>query len=473
MVRKTSNNNKSRGKQIASLEQEIHRMKLGSKRKKNKRNTPGGMMARISGGGPQVISRAFDGTCVIRYSERWTAIASMGEGAKTVNYFSPGGSGMPWLDSFGRMFDQYKVRRVRVSYKPAVGTTTGGFLVMGVDYDPREVPTTAGVSILAPRVAGPVWQEMNLTVDPTRAQKARWMYCSSSPSNPVPGSMSDIMQTAFAIVTDLDMTVTATAGSLWCEYEVEFTGPQENETDASALGLESVATVDVNGAGLPTIGAQHTVALRDYGIQELSGGVMAPSTGSPGPMVSITAPYDDALDGPGLLNRLYRVTMSMAAGQASTGFSTNNPLDSLLQAFNPLWQVVHTMTPLGAYEPYTQAWEAVGTFSRDALKALGAFVFDYPVKLNDLVYDAGVGVSFNMVPMVANFLGADTSRFGMVSMVEKQIESGSVVSRYRYHPILAKRLGLEPKAEPPLRPGLAHLQLHEHTRARECQVLSA
>jgi hypothetical protein len=285
--------------------------------------------------------------------------------------------------------------------------------------------------------------------------------------------MSDIMQTAFAIVTDLDMNITATAGSLWCEYEVEFTGPQENETDASALGLESVATVDLNGASLPTVGAQHTMALRDYGIQELSGGVMAPSSGTPGPMVGITAPYEDALDGPGLLNRLYRVTMSMAAGQTSTGFLTSNPLDAFLEGFNPLWQAVHSMTPLGAFEPYTQAWEAIGTFSRDVIQALGQFNFSYPVGVSDLGYDEGVGVSFNMVPMAANFLGADTSRFGMVSMVEKRITAGNVISHYRYHPILAKRLGLEPKASPPLRPGLAHLQLHEHTRARGHKALTA
>jgi hypothetical protein len=78
------------------------------------------------------------------------------------------------------------------------------------------------------------------------------------------------------------------------------------------------------------------------------------------------------------------------------------------------------MTPLGAFEPYTQAWEAIGTFSRDVIQALGQFNFSYPVGVSDLGYDEGVGVSFNMVPMAANFLGADTSRFGMVSMLRRE-----------------------------------------------------
>lgn len=141
-----------------------------------------------------------------------------GSGVSSVLY-QPGVTGAARLDAFAGLYDLYRTRKVRLIYKPGVGSTINGFIYMGVDFNPTDGPKEVDeVAALNPVVSGTVWQSHQLSVPADRLNKGRWMYTSSATEAP---SLS--ASGVFAIAT----TAADTPGEWWLEYDVEFASPKK------------------------------------------------------------------------------------------------------------------------------------------------------------------------------------------------------------------------------------------------------
>jgi hypothetical protein len=129
----------------------------------------------------------------------------------------------------------YKILGVKYLYKSAVGTTTNGEVLMGVDFDSRDlVLSYQGTAALQPKTLGPVWRDHTLVVPPARAMKQKWLLTSNLRDDaPAPGAFS------FQVTS----TATNSTGSVWVEYNLEFASPRIPTRPTA------ITTISVNSAG--------------------------------------------------------------------------------------------------------------------------------------------------------------------------------------------------------------------------------
>lgn len=166
------------------------------------------------------------GTVIVRYKELLGPVQP-----GTNRYlFAPGATGLAHLDSRGKLYETYRLRGpVRIQYKAAVGTTESGEVVMGADYDAKDVVLTyTGTAALSPKAMSPVWRDCTLTVPHGRAMKQKWLLTSPELSyNPktteVPLNYRD---DAVAFATLITCTASKSPGSIWVEYHIEFASPK-------------------------------------------------------------------------------------------------------------------------------------------------------------------------------------------------------------------------------------------------------
>jgi hypothetical protein len=195
--------------------------------------TPAGMTTTVTSDGPVYSSNRTTGDITIEYEELMGVVQVLASGqalgftgattAASVKQFWPGSSGMSRLDLLGSAWEQYKLHAAEVIYRSSVGTSTNGALIMGIDYDPRDAPTTlAGANVLTPRVRTTVWQSAAVRVDPSRAMKAKWHYC-DGPGDP----SNETLAAAFGVVVSGNSSATAGTimGEVWVRYKSTFTGP--------------------------------------------------------------------------------------------------------------------------------------------------------------------------------------------------------------------------------------------------------
>jgi hypothetical protein len=132
--------------------------------------------------------------------------------------FLPGATGMMHLDARAGLYEMYKIRGVRFTYRPAVGTTTNGEVLLGIDFDSRDtVATYEGTAALQPKSAGPVWRAFGLSVPPKRAMKQRWLLTSN---------LQDDAPARGAFTLQVTNTAAVNTGTIWCEYMLEFVSPR-------------------------------------------------------------------------------------------------------------------------------------------------------------------------------------------------------------------------------------------------------
>lgn len=155
------------------------------------------------------------GTLRVKYRELLTSVGNN----TTQNYeFLPGATGMPHLDARAGLYEMYKIIGVRFIYKAAVGTTVNGEVLLGVDFDSRDiVPSYQGTAALQPKATGPVWRDFGLRVPPGRAMKQRWLLTSN---------LQDDAPAQGAFTLQVTNTSTVVPGTIWCEYYLEFVSPR-------------------------------------------------------------------------------------------------------------------------------------------------------------------------------------------------------------------------------------------------------
>lgn len=184
------------------------------------------------------------GTVIVRYKE---LLAPVMKGT-TQFIFTPGSSGLPHLDARGRMYEMYRLRGpVRVQYRAAVGTTTNGEVLIGVDYDAKDaVLTYQGTAALSPKSMTPVWKDSVLVVPHNRAMKQKWLVTATDITpNTTGGTPFNYREDAIAFGLNITSTGESATGSVWIEYNVEFASPRVPEPIVNASVVNSVGAVSV------------------------------------------------------------------------------------------------------------------------------------------------------------------------------------------------------------------------------------
>lgn len=265
---------------IKSLQRQVAQIKLAAASKKkstNKTRNRTGMRGRRSGvynvaegispGGPTVMA-ANSGELTLQYSEKWADVVGDASGNLTFGpnnpgygtvdpgfttrprtgaqsdgllydgsseqttsphmVFWPGNSGLGRLDIFSAMYDLYQLKSIKLRYLTSTGTVQSGEILLGVDYDPKDVATTArGAEEYVPRFRAPLWKNGEMTVPVDRAQKAKWMYTSSGTD-----TMAESLGPAFAVVLGGHGVANTAVGSLWVDYKLVLQSPAPSQSGA-------------------------------------------------------------------------------------------------------------------------------------------------------------------------------------------------------------------------------------------------
>ena len=232
---------------------------LAKKGKSKRRNRK----AKSNGGNSMVMRSAqrgiiTNGELVLTDEERWST--SIGEGLTNLT-FTPGESQLLRLDNLASNYDLYRVEAVQILYKPNVGTTVNGAVLLGADYDAFRVPSTQDdVLALAPVMRVPVWEEGCFTPFLDRINKQKWLYTSNVEAGDVR------LKTGF--VLSIWNTGPAAAGDIYVKYRVRFSSPQYGITpsDPHAITVDSGATLETNATD-PIQGPSTTVEPDDPQIE--------------------------------------------------------------------------------------------------------------------------------------------------------------------------------------------------------------
>jgi len=246
----------------------------------------------------------------VNYRELWSPVLSVvGSGDSTPPYlpFVPGNSGLPQLDALGTLYESYRMTGpVIVEYKATASMIISGSVVVGIDYDARDVVLGyPGVAALNPKAVGSVFKDHKVVVTPDRAMNKKWLFCSGQ----VPG------EPAFAVGYSTTSANAGAVGDIWCEYTIEFISPRVPNFRIS----DSVTLIQPDGTTYSNASDEHNGAPFAHAVA---------ATGSTSSFVS--ANYVVAPGSPRFLPGVYRLISVNAGGSGLTTFSVNQPGVQLL-----------------------------------------------------------------------------------------------------------------------------------------------
>lgn len=141
------------------------------------------------------------------------------ETAKAIKLL-PSTTALTWLNKLAGNFDQIEWLSAALVWKPAVGTTFNGSLIIGVDWnagatDAKRVTVQATV----PHVDTPVWQQARLSMPANRLQSRKaYILKDADAVNCSPGVV--LVNAKTNKVTDDTFL-----GDLWLDYRVRLMGP--------------------------------------------------------------------------------------------------------------------------------------------------------------------------------------------------------------------------------------------------------
>lgn len=141
--------------------------------------------------------------------------------------FLPGKSGLPQLDRFATIHEQYKIIRMRIQYRPSAGTSVPGNIAAGLDYQPQNDRCVKDIKLLNPNFSGTVFTTHSLNVPVSKAMKGLlWLPTDAAQS-------TDQNRVAFALYTDVN-SEQSPIGQVWASYVVEFSDPTSSCGNPSA-----------------------------------------------------------------------------------------------------------------------------------------------------------------------------------------------------------------------------------------------
>lgn len=181
---------------------------------------PSGFMSSTPRGGGGANSP--EGTIVLSRADLVKSIdlAANSDSASGAIPLLPSADVMPWLYKLATSFDQIQWHSARVYYKPAVGTTFAGSLVLGVDWNADA--DKAGRNIVqacTPVIEAAAWQPTSLTLPPSRLQSRRYYFITAAEKkDAAPGALLYNLKAS-------KQTAQSFVGDIWLEYRVSLLGP--------------------------------------------------------------------------------------------------------------------------------------------------------------------------------------------------------------------------------------------------------
>lgn len=160
------------------------------------------------------------------------------------------------LDQQSKVWQQYTVRSAVLKYKTSAAVTTAGHIYAGVDYDTQNLSTSLqDVAALSPVCDGPIWENLEMAIDPRLAMTKPIMSTNNEDSD----------DTAFCLSV---YSTADTASVLWCKYIVDFTSPNRNTDESGSGAILSQAEIAADTANVQTgvastdsIDAEHPTGL--------------------------------------------------------------------------------------------------------------------------------------------------------------------------------------------------------------------
>lgn len=128
-------------------------------------------------------------------------------------------SGASHLRALSKIYERIMWNSVRFEYVGAVGTTAGGVVVLGYDYDSEPTPTDLTLQKVvgySPNTQTSVWDKAMLTVNVAKFSEQRWMSTQST-------STADI---GSLVCYATGATAGATLGYMRVSYAVRLAGPK-------------------------------------------------------------------------------------------------------------------------------------------------------------------------------------------------------------------------------------------------------
>lgn len=135
-----------------------------------------------------------------------------------------GPDNFPWLKNLAKSFDRLKWHSCQFHWRPAVATTVGGMLMMGMDWDSNSGTTLTmeAISAMTPVYEAPLWQMGQLNLPAGRLMTRKEYLIRKDPKETSDDGFSRYPGYLCYVATGTDANTDA--GHLWVEYDVTMFG---------------------------------------------------------------------------------------------------------------------------------------------------------------------------------------------------------------------------------------------------------
>lgn len=200
------------------------RRRRRNRNRRNGGNIPAGYATSPAQRVPR-LSTPSGGGLRIRHMEYWTELKGTASQVRTFPFALGAASAtMPLhLTSLSKAYDRYMLNGLTLHYRPSVGTTKDGYIVLAIDWDAGDSnPTVAKARAFQPQVRIPVWQPADLPCPARKLQDLKVLYV---------GKTGEVQHNPFSVqaVVPLEAaTKESVYGDLYVTYDITFEGVSGN-----------------------------------------------------------------------------------------------------------------------------------------------------------------------------------------------------------------------------------------------------
>lgn len=168
-----------------------------------------------------------DGEITMSRSEMVATIYLEADQTKASGYLDLDPTNFSFLKTVGKAFNRSRWTNVRIYYKPAVGTTWGGLVSMGVNLDSDQsiVVTRAVVVAMTPSCTNAAWMDTEskpLTLNGSQLRTRDWYFHNDT-------SLKNVDRGPGVLYWALDGTSSkskTTVGEIWIHYSITMQGTE-------------------------------------------------------------------------------------------------------------------------------------------------------------------------------------------------------------------------------------------------------
>ena len=167
------------------------------------------------------------------YGSSTSAFPSLDTAQYVRQRINPANAGLfPWLSGIAKMYETYRFRKLIFSYESSASTSTGGKILLAVDYDATDLPPDNAVKVMAMEgsVKCPSWSESYHVSTLTNLHKQKINYTNFDRNAEGDNLRQNDIGNFYAIA--LSQGTTNLIGDLFVDYEIELTTPQLDLGDA-------------------------------------------------------------------------------------------------------------------------------------------------------------------------------------------------------------------------------------------------